>query len=297
MPSGNITVAIAGMAPRADSPPGVRGHTLRTRFLSAAILLPMALGAAWLGGLYWDALVCLFAIAMAWEWSSICVRGEDGSVGRIGPAGLASMLAVAIVTAVAAFDRYVPALFLLALGAAGAAAIDALTRGRRGRAHALGVVYAGLPCIAIIWVRAQHDEGLATLLWLLALVMAVDTGAFAAGRLIGGPKLAPHISPKKTWAGLGGGIAAAMLIGWIAAVWLGLPRGLPLILVSGALALVEQAGDLAESAFKRRFGVKDSSQLIPGHGGVLDRVDGLLAVSLAVGLAEYFSGGILAWTR
>ena len=300
MPSGNITAAIAGMAPRAESPPGARSRMLSKRFLSAAILLPVTLGTVWLGGFYWAGLVLLFAMAMAWEWSGICAPGNQGSLGRllgVGPAGLTSILSVGLATVAAAFERYVPSLVLLSLGAVGAAAIGTLVRGDREGWHGLGVFYVGIPCIAIIWIRAQHDQGLATLLWLLAIVTAVDTGAFAAGRLIGGPKLAPRISPRKTWAGLGGGVAAAMLIGWTAALWLELPRWLPLILVSGALALVEQAGDLAESSFKRRFGVKDSSQLIPGHGGVLDRVDGLLAVSLAVGLAEQFFGGILVWTR
>ncbi len=300
MPSGNITDAIAGMAPRAERSPSVRGQTLRMRFLSSAILLPVAFGAVWLGGPYWNGVVCLFAIAMAWEWSSICGRDDQLSAGKIlaiGPAGFASILAVAIATAVAAFDRYVPALVLLGFGAACVAAAGALVRAGRALWCGLGVLYVGLPCIAIMWIRAQHGDGLATLLWLLVLVMAVDTGAFAAGRLIGGPKLAPRVSPSKTWAGLGGGVVAAMLIGWIAALLLGVPGVVPLIFVSAALALVEQAGDLAESAFKRRFGVKDSSHLIPGHGGVLDRVDGLLAVSVVVALAEQFFGGILAWTR
>ncbi len=300
MPSGNITAATAGMAPRANGPAGARGQTLRKRFLSAAVLLPLALGAVWLGGPFWASLVCLFAIAMAWEWSHICETGDGRVTGRIlgvAPAGLAVILAVGLASLLAAFDRYGAAIGVLGFGAIAAAAVAAVLRGGRGAWHGLGVLYVGLPCVAIVWLRAQHDHGLATLLWLLALVMAVDTGAFAAGRLIGGARLAPRISPNKTWAGLGGGVVAAMLIGVIAAFWLGLPGALPLVLVSAIMALVEQGGDLAESAFKRRFGVKDSSQLIPGHGGVLDRVDGLLAVSLAVVMAEQFFGGLLAWTR
>ena len=300
MPSGNITAATAGMAPRANGPAGARGQTLRKRFLSAAVLLPLALGAVWLGGPFWASLVCLFASAMAWEWSHICETGDGRVTGRIlgvAPAGLAVILAVGLASLLAAFDRYGAAIGVLGFGAIAAAAVAAVLRGGRGAWHGLGVLYVGLPCVAIVWLRAQHDHGLATLLWLLAVVMAVDTGAFAAGRLIGGARLAPRISPNKTWAGLGGGVVAAMLIGVIAAFWLGLPGTLPLVLVSAIMALVEQGGDLAESAFKRRFGVKDSSQLIPGHGGVLDRVDGLLAVSLAVVMAEQFFGGLLAWTR
>ncbi len=114
---------------------------------------------------------------------------------------------------------------------------------------------------------------------------------------IGGPKLAPRISPNKTWAGLLGGVAAGMVVGLVAALWLGAPSVWPLVLASALLGIVEQAGDLMESGFKRYFGVKDSGHLIPGHGGFLDRVDGLLAVALAVALAQSLGGGILAWTR
>jgi phosphatidate cytidylyltransferase len=134
------------------------------------------------------------------------------------------------------------------------------------------------------------------LLWVLALVWATDTGAYIAGRRIGGAKLAPRISPNKTWSGLGGGIAAAALVGAVAALWLGTSSVWLLLGVSAALAIVEQVGDLAESAFKRRFGVKDSSDIIPGHGGVLDRVDGLLAVIVAVaGLSLAGGGSVLLW--
>jgi phosphatidate cytidylyltransferase len=169
--------------------------------------------------------------------------------------------------------------------------------GGRGAWQGFGTVYIGLPSIAIIWLRAQAPGGLATMVWVLALAIAVDTGAYAAGRSIGGPKLAPRISPNKTWAGLLGGIAAGMVVGAVAALWLGAPSVWPRVLASALLGIVEQAGDLMESGFKRYFGVKDSGHLIPGHGGFLDRVDGLLAVALAVALAQSLGGGILAWTR
>ncbi len=305
MPSVSIMAAIAAMAPRADA--GSRdasggaaggraasGGALRTRVISAAVLLPIACGAAWLGGMWWTALVGIFAIAMAWEWSSVCASSDGQATRILGtvPAGLAAMAAVGVAVALAAGGSINFAVAILALGAVLAAS---LAGGGRAGWQALGVAYVGLPCVAIIWIRAQPDTGLAVLAWMLALVIAVDTGAYAAGRSIGGPKLGPRISPKKTLAGLAGGITAALLIGAIWAFLLGLPRVLPLILISGVLAVVEQAGDLAESAFKRRFGVKDSSQLIPGHGGALDRVDGLLAVSLVVGAAGYFLGGMSGW--
>lgn len=270
------------------------------RLLSAAILLPLAVANVWLGTVYWAGLVLLFGLVMAWEWDGMCAPGERAGERRIlgvGPAGFLSILAVAFAIIEVALGRYGVGLFVLCLGALLAAVAGFIDRRARGLWQGVGTLYVGLPSIAIIWVRAQHDSGLTVLVWMLALVIAVDTGAYAAGRLIGGPKLAPRISPNKTWAGLGGGILAAMLVGWAAALWLGLPSQLPFIVLSGAMAIVEQGGDLAESAFKRHFGVKDSSRLIPGHGGFLDRVDGLLAVSVAVALTELFGGGILAWTR
>jgi len=286
--------ATAVMAPRAD------GQALRKRLLSAAILLPLAAFDLWLGSPYWDAVVCVFAMVMAWEWAGMCavgVRPARATVGGVGPAGVASILAVAAGVLAAALGRYGLALLLLAACAALATAVGMRIEGGRGRWHGFGTLYVGVPSIAIIWVRAQPVDGLATVAWLLALVIATDSGAFAAGRLIGGPKLAPRISPNKTWAGLCGGIAAAAIVGWVAALWLRLPGVLPLTLASAVLAVVEQGGDLVESGFKRYFGVKDSSHLIPGHGGVLDRVDGLLAVASAVAVTELLSGGILAWTR
>lgn len=285
--------ATAGMAPRAEASPPV--SAMVQRLISAAVLLPLAFGSAWLGGMYWAAVVLLFAIAMSWEWSTICSR-QDGAPARLPPAGWLAMLAVAGSLAVAASGRDLPALAMLAAGAIATGGVAAAGKGGRSFWLGLGVVYVGLPSVAILWIRSQ-DNGLVTLAWILALVIAVDTGAYFAGRTIGGPKLAPRISPKKTWAGLAGGVVSASLVGWVTALLLELPQWLTLIAISGLLAFVEQAGDLAESAFKRRFAVKDSSRLIPGHGGVLDRVDGLLAVSLAVGLTEYCLGGMTIWTR
>jgi phosphatidate cytidylyltransferase len=288
--------ATVAMAPPADA------GALRKRLLSAAILLPLALVNVWLGDPWWGALVCLFALIMGWEWVRMCIGAVGGSPLSLGPAGLLSMAAIGLSVLLAATGRYFPGLALLALGAVSVTWMAG--RMDPGRAipggplwQGFGVLYVGLPCIAILWVRASPDGGLPALLWILVLVIAVDSGAFAAGRLIGGPKLAPRISPNKTWAGLAGGVAAAMVIGWLAAALLGLPQRLLLVLISAGMAVVEQAGDLAESAFKRRFGVKDSSRLIPGHGGFLDRLDGLLAVALAAAAAQCFGGGVLAWTR
>jgi phosphatidate cytidylyltransferase len=133
-------------------------------------------------------------------------------------------------------------------------------------------------------------------LWLLAVVWATDIGAYAVGRGVGGPRLAPRWSPRKTWSGLAGGTVCAALAGGLTALALGVSPALPLVLTSAGLAIVAQFGDLAESLAKRRFGVKDSSGLIPGHGGLLDRLDGLLAVIPAVTLMTLIGGrSVLTW--
>jgi phosphatidate cytidylyltransferase len=286
--------ATAAMAPRADA------SALRKRLLSAAILLPLAAIAVWLGPPYWDILVGAIAVVMAWEWSAMSAFDRPPSrraVFGVGPAGAVSMLAMGVAVAAAAGQAYRLSLLLLVLGAALSSLLGMRGPGGRGAWQGFGTLYIGLPSIAIIWLRAQAPGGLATMVWVLALAIAVDTGAYAAGRSIGGPKLAPRVSPNKTWAGLLGGVAAGMVVGLVAALWLGTPSVWPLVLASALLGIVEQAGDLMESGFKRYFGVKDSGRLIPGHGGFLDRVDGLLAVALAVALAQSLGGGMLAWTR
>ena len=162
--------------------------------------------------------------------------------------------------------------------------------------YALGIVYVFVPCVALIWLRGDPTVGLQQIFWIVALVIAADTGAYAAGRSIGGPKLAPRVSPNKTWAGLGGAVVSAAIVGAITVFLMDLPSFWAPIVVSAGLGIVAQAGDLAESAFKRHFGVKDASNIIPGHGGALDRVDGLIAVAAAVaGLNVLIGSSVLTW--
>ena len=160
----------------------------------------------------------------------------------------------------------------------------------------LGALWVALPCVLLLWLAGTDEIGSRTVLWVFVVVWATDIGAYVIGRRFGGPQLAPRWSPRKTWAGLIGGAGCAALAGWGTAQLVGVSPVLPLVLVSAGLAIVEQFGDLAESVAKRRFGVKDSSGLIPGHGGLLDRLDGLLAVVPAVALLTLIGGGsVLTW--
>lgn len=163
-----------------------------------------------------------------------------------------------------------------------------------------GLLYIAAPCAALLWLRADAETGRATVLWVFVVVWAADTGAYLAGRAIGGPKLAPSISPKKTWAGLIGGLVASGAAGWATAAFFagdgGLEKPVLAVFASGGIGFVSALGDLLESAVKRRLGVKDSGTLIPGHGGLFDRVDGLFAAAVAAALIGGATGGsMLTW--
>lgn len=160
----------------------------------------------------------------------------------------------------------------------------------------LAWIYSLAALAALLWLRHQPAFGRETILWVLVCIFATDIGAYFVGRTAGGAKLAPRISPGKTWSGLIGGMAwaavASAAIGYI----FGLGETVHLAIAGAALAIVGQVGDLLESAAKRRAGVKDSGRIIPGHGGLLDRIDGLMAVLVAVGIARLFTGNSWPWT-
>jgi phosphatidate cytidylyltransferase len=258
---------------------------LRLRALSAAVLAPLALLCIWLGATLWIVLLAVGAVGLTWEWAALCGRHPLAWPGALAP------LAVLAAGAVAFADHEDWALLLLAGSTLAAWAAS----GRRS--FALGIPYVGVAGVALVWLRGDGAAGRASVLFLVLLVWASDVGAYAAGRLIGGPRLAPRVSPSKTWAGALGGLLAAALVGAVAAALLGAASPGRAALVAGLLGIASQAGDLLESWVKRRFGVKDSGRLIPGHGGLLDRLDGLLAAAPAAALLSLILGqGRLLWS-
>jgi phosphatidate cytidylyltransferase len=263
---------------------------LRLRVLSGLVLAPLPIAAIWFGWPWLPLLTGIAAAVMAWEWERLCRQGHFGETGIV----LVAVVLATVATAALASPGLGVAIALL-----GTAIVFWAARNQRDpepRWTAFGTLWVALPCISLLWLARDGPMGRATLLWILAVVWATDIGAYAIGRTLGGPRLAPRWSPRKTWAGLGGGMVCAALTGWATAALLQVSPALPLVLVSAGLAVVGQFGDLAESLAKRRFGVKDSSGLIPGHGGLLDRLDGLLAVMPAVAALTLIQGGsVLTW--
>lgn len=249
---------------------------LQLRIASGLGFAVIALAMLYWGSVPFAILLGLVAAAMSWEWNRI-VRGEGEDA--IAAVHIATALAAA---GVAAIDQAGLALAVVAIGSITVAAL-AVGSGRSALSG-VGVLYTGLPVVALLWLRGDPSLGLLAVLFILAAVVATDTAAYFTGRAVGGPKLWPSVSPNKTWSGLAGGVTAAALTGAVFPlltgsgwwVWL---SGLGLV-----LGLVAQAGDLAESALKRHFGVKDASDLIPGHGGFMDRMDGIVTASIAAAL-------------
>lgn len=241
------------------------GSDLPVRLGVAFALIGLAFVALWLGGFGFWLVLAVAGLLMMGEWADLV--GVERGQKRLSQYALTVPLAIMAPVAAG------PGFFALGLVAGAAFFIAAVTRNGR---LAWGVVYVGVPVLALVFLRARPD-GLLLTFWAMALVWACDSAAFFAGRAIGGPKLAPAISPNKTWAGFIGGVLGAGAFA-AALVWLfGLP--VALALATPFLAMLAQAGDLYESHLKRVAGVKDSGTLLPGHGGILDRLDGLVAVA------------------
>ena len=270
--------------PLAASPIG----ELRSRIISAGVLAPAVLAIAYGGGPLFDLLIITVAALCGREW----VRLVGPEAGRlVAELSIGFLIAVLVVTRVAGV---LPGALLLAvLSIALHLIVAARLPGRP--LIALGVPYIGAGTMALLWLRHQPADGQCLTLWVLLVVWATDSGGYVVGRMIGGAKLAPRVSPNKTWAGAYGAIAAAGVLGVIVA-WLCGAR-LPWFagLVAIVLAVVAQAGDLWESAVKRRFGAKDSGALIPGHGGILDRVDGVIAAAPILAVFHATLGGMIVW--
>lgn len=264
-----------------------------TRIFSALVLAAVALAAVVVSPWTFAALVVACGITVAWEWGRLVRNREFDAI---------FVLQGSAVAAIAIFvtgGRADLALIAVGVAFAGTVAIG-LASGRLGWSLA-GLVYSVLPAWSMVWLRSDATLGAAALLFLFAVAWTTDTASYAGGRLIGGPKLAPRISPRKTWSGLILGTLTPALIGYAFAVLLLETSPLKLALVGIAIAAACQLGDLGESAMKRRFGAKDMSGIIPGHGGLLDRIDGLLIAAIAAALIAFLHDpanpgrGLLIW--
>jgi len=265
--------------------PAQRGELL-TRIVSAAILAIVALIAAVLGGGATAFVLGIVTAIVHLEWVSLTDRSPWPTA--VFTAGL--VVAISLIT----FGAVTGGLTIVGLAVVAAGLTGSVWR-------PLGVIYASVLGIGLLMLRLAPDQGLVAVLVLLTTVWATDTGAFFAGRIVGGAKLWPMISPNKTWAGAIGGLAAGLICGLLVADFLKVTVGVELVAVVAALSTASQGGDLFESWVKRRFGAKDAGQLVPGHGGLMDRVDGLtFATGMAVIIGGLHAGpdlgrGLLQW--
>jgi phosphatidate cytidylyltransferase len=258
-----------------------QGRNLLTRVIAALVLAPTAIAIAYAGGWLWAALVTLAATGLYVEWLMIVGAARQT---RLTAAGVVALVIAGFCLASGYLDV---SLLVLALGFAGVALLSP----ERRAWTAAGFFYAASAEIASVLVRLDPVWGFAALILILLVVWVTDIGGYFAGRGIGGPKLWPRVSPRKTWAGAIGGFAASLVIAAGFAAF-GFGKTGPLLLLGAVLSIVSQLGDLFESAVKRRFGVKDSSHLIPGHGGLLDRLDGFVAAVVLAAIFGFLRGGV-----
>lgn len=275
----------------ADGMAGAAANPLLLRIATGVVLVVVALGAVWQGGMFFTALVAAAVLLMFAEWSVMHRLGRGVRL-----AGLALLGGVIFLMSLVTIGE---AVMTLAGGSAVIGLFNArlsewsgdhdgkpiAARNPRGGWNAtIGLLYCGLPAVALIWLRGL-TLGLAATVFLLVCVWSADIVAYFVGRSVGGPKLAPTISPNKTWSGAIGGVVGAMLVGGALAIaYLASMDGQGawrFIAIAGGLAMLSVLGDLYESHLKRHAGVKDSGTILPGHGGVMDRLDGLVPVAIA----------------
>ena len=248
---------------------------LQLRLISAVVLSLAMLGLTWLGGLPFRLLAAAMAGAIFYEW---CAMSRTTANAR--HQGVAAiLLGVTLLALVAGYPAFI-VLPLLGISVAGMALAGWV--GGQGRSVAAGLAYSGLSAVSLAFLRDGDSAGLTAMLFLLAIVWATDILAYFVGRAVGGAKLSPSISPGKTWSGAIGGAVGGTLAGLAVTAAAGNGGLAALGVIAFLLSVVSQIGDLYESSVKRRNGVKDSGSLIPGHGGVMDRVDGLVAAAFAL---------------
>jgi len=279
-------------APGGTTPPPVDWSDLGPRVGSALVLVAAALATAWAGGVPFTLFWSIAAALVGFEWLRLVEPAHlPRRAGQLG-AG------IIVVGALAVADAWLPAV----LAAVALAAVSPLlaSPGRRIWDFS-GAIYALALLLGTLALRRSPQLGFAAILWLFAVVWAADVCAYFAGRSIGGPKLWKRVSPKKTWSGTVGGALGGTLAGLGALAAVGLPGGVAVTILGFVIAVASEAGDLFESALKRHFGVKDSGDLIPGHGGLMDRLDGFIvaaALAALIGLARAphdVARGLLVW--
>jgi phosphatidate cytidylyltransferase len=263
-------------------------RNLLLRVVAALVLAPTTIALAYAGGWLWIALVTLASIGLYVEWLMIVGAARDMRILITGA------VALAIVATCLGAERIDASLLAALLGLAAVTWLSPKPRGW----PAAGFLYAAVAEIASVLVRLDQAEGFVALIFILLIVWVTDIGGYFAGRGIGGPKLWPRISPKKTWAGAIGGFAASLVVAVAffafdphksdSLLMLKMER---LLLLAAALSIASQLGDLFESAVKRHFNVKDSSHLIPGHGGLMDRLDGFVAAVVLAAIFGFLRGG------
>lgn len=265
------TTTTEGAAPRSN---------LQLRIMMALVLAPVALAAAYFGGWFWTVLVTLTVVGLFGEWMMV--------IGNLKPNALMwGFAALGVAGLVLGYGNQEIAHLIIALGLF---AMFLFSAREHKSWSAIGLAYTAAAMFSSILLRNDPVHGLQAIIFVFAVVWITDILGYFVGRGVGGPKLWVRVSPKKTWSGALGGIVGSLIFA-AAFAESGYGSLMPMLMLATVISIISQAGDLFESAVKRRFDVKDSSQIIPGHGGLLDRLDGFMAAILVAAIIGYVRGG------